>query len=118
MEPLKARVEALDRQILAGDILGAVDTFFHPDIETQEGNAEDVLHGKATKKAHLQAFFEDIAQVNGIHLHSYAVGEDVTMSEFTFDLTRTDGTCILWNEVLRRQWQDGLVISERYYTAA
>ncbi|HMB89567.1 MAG TPA: hypothetical protein VKP65_01890 [Rhodothermales bacterium] len=118
MNPLQAKVKALDQQILDGDILGAVDTFFHPDVETQEGNAEDVLHGKAAKKKHLQTFFEDIAQVNGIHLHSYAVGDDVTMSEFTFDLTRTDGIHLLWNEVLRRRWQDGLVISERYYTAS
>lgn len=115
---LKASVEALDRQILAGDILGAVETFFHPDVEAQEGNAEDVIRGKAAKIEHLKAFFAGIATVNDIALHSYAVGDDVTMSEFTFDLTRTDGSRILWNEVLRRRWLDGLVISERYYTAA
>ncbi len=40
------------------------------------------------------------------------------MSEYTFDLTKTDGTPILWNEVLRREWRDGLVINERYYTAS
>ncbi len=46
------------------------------------------------------------------------MGDNVTMSEFTFDLTQTDGIRILWNEVLRRRWQDGLVINERYYTAS
>lgn len=116
-EDLKANVEALDGQILAGDILGAVETFFHPDVETQEGNADAVTRGKAAKLEQLQAFFAGIAEVNAIARHSYAVGEGVTMSEFTFDLTRTDGSRILWNEVLRRQWQDGLVISERYYIA-
>lgn len=117
VDTLNAKVEALDRQILAGDILGAVETFFHPDVETQEGNADDLIRGKEAKIEHLKAFFAGIAKVNGITLHSYAVGDDVTMSEFTFDLVQTDGSRILWNEVLRRRWQDGLVINERYYTA-
>ncbi len=118
LETLKDKVEALDQQILAGDILGAVRTFFHPDVETQEGSADEVSRGRAEKIEKLQAFFAGIAKVNAIKLHSYAVGDDVTMSEFTFDLTQTDGTAILWHEVLRRRWQDGLVIHERYYTAS
>ena len=125
METLKAKtqtlsnsVDALDQQILAGDILGAVEAYFHPDVQTREGNSDDVTRGKSAKKEQLQAFFEGIAAVNEIRRHSFAVGDGVTMSEFTFDLTRTDGTQILWNEVLRRRWQDGLVIDERYYIAA
>jgi len=117
VETLTARVAALDRLVLAGNILEAVETFFHPDVETREGNTDDVTRGKVAKKEQLQAFFEGIEEVNAIQLHSSAVGEDVTMSEFTFDLTQTDGSRILWNEVLRRRWQDGLVISERYYIA-
>lgn len=118
IETLKHRVEALDRKILEGDILGAVDAFFHPDVVTREGNAEEYTRGKAEKRARLEAFFEGIAQVNAVELHSQAVGEGVSLSEFTFDLTRTDGSRILWNEVLRRRWKDGLVIDERYYTAS
>ncbi len=118
LETLEAKVTALDQQIVAGDIPGAVETFFHPDVETQEGSADEVSRGKAEKIAKLQAFFAGIAKVNSIQLHSYAVGDNVTMSEFTFDLTQTDGSPILWNEVLRRRWQDGLVINERYYTAS
>jgi hypothetical protein len=34
----------------------------------------------------------------------------------TFNLTTNNGP-ILWNEVLRRRWQNGKVVSERYYTA-
>ena len=63
-------------------------------------------------------FFQSIGSVNEISLHSQAIGEDVTMSEYTFDLTKTNGTPILWNEVLRREWKDGLVINERYYNTS
>ena len=74
-------------------------------------------HGLNQKIEKLKEFFQGIGSVNEIALHSQTVGDDVTMSEFTFDLTQTDGTPILWNEVLKRKWQDGLVIVERYYTA-
>ena len=45
-----------------------------------------------------------------------SIGDGITMSEWTFNLTTNNGPR-LWNEVLRRRWQNGKVISERYYTA-
>ncbi len=113
---LQDRVVALDQQVVEGKILEAVDAFFHPDVITKEGNGIET-RGLAEKREKLQTFFQGISSVNEITLHSQGVGEDVTLSEFTFDLTQTDGGHILWNEVLRRKWQDGLVIDERYYTA-
>lgn len=113
---LKEKVQALDQMILEGQILPGVDQFFHSEVQTQEGNDSPVV-GKTAHRNKLEQFFAGISAVNGIKLHSQAVGENVTMSEFTFDLTQKDGNHILWNEVLRRQWKDGLVIHERYYTA-
>lgn len=113
---LKEKVQALDQMILDGQILPVVDQYFHRDVQTQEGNDAPVV-GKAAHRQKLEHFFANIGAVNGIQLHSQAIGEDVTMSEFTFDLTQKDGNKILWNEVLRRKWQDGQVIHERYYTA-
>ena len=114
---LKERVKALDQQVLEGKILEAVDAFFHPDVSTKEGNGAET-HGLAEIQEKLQNFFQGLSSVNGITLHSQTVGDDVTMSEFTFDLTQSDGSPILWNEILRRKWKDGLVIDERYYTAS
>ncbi len=111
-----AQVKALDEMVLKGQILEAVEAFFHPDVVTLEGDGT-ITKGLATKKANLQEFFAGIGSVNGITLHSQASNGDVSMSEYTFDLTQKDGTPILWNEVLRRRWKDGLVIDERYYTA-
>lgn len=115
---ISSQVRALDQMITEGKILEAVEKFFHQDVVTQEGNATDLIEGKSAKIKHLESFFASIAAVNAIDLHSTTVGGDVSMSEFTFDLTQKDGTHILWNEVLRRRWKDGLVINERYYTAS
>ena len=54
--------------------------------------------------------------VNALTLHGQSIGDGITMSEWTFNLTTNNGP-ILWNEVLRRRWQNGKVVSERYYAA-
>ena len=113
---LTNQVTELDRLTANGKIMEALDKFYHPDVVTREGNGEE-LKGKDNHKKKLEAFFSDIESVNDITLHSYAIGDNVSLSEFTFDMVKSDGSRILWNEVLRRKWQDGLVIDERYYTA-
>lgn len=54
-----------------------------------------------------------VKAVNALTLHGQSIGDGITMSEWTFDLT-TDNGPVLWNDVLRRRWQNGKVISERY----
>jgi hypothetical protein len=112
---LKALVEDLDRMVLAGDILPAVDRYFAEAVVTQEGNAAPV-RGKAANRARIAAFMSSLRAFNGATLHSYGVGHDVTLSEYTFDLVAEDGKPLVWVEVIRRRWADGLVIDERYYT--
>ena len=116
-QTLKALIEDLDRMVLAGDILGVVDQYFADDVVTQEGNAAPV-RGKAANRARLEAFLSSLRAFNGATLHSYGVGEDVTLSEYTFDLVAEDGSPLIWNEVIRRRWVNGQVVDERYYTAS
>jgi hypothetical protein len=113
---LEALIEDFDRMVLAGDILGAVDRYFADEVVTQEGNAAPVV-GKAANRARLDAFLSSLRAFNGATRHSYGVGEDVTLSEYTFDLVTEDGAPLIWNEVIRRRWANGQVVDERYYTA-
>ena len=115
-QDLKALIEDLDRMVLAGNILGAVDRYFADDVVSQEGNAAPV-RGKAANRERLEAFLSSLRAFNGATLHSHGIGEDVTLSEYTFDLVAEDGSPLIWNEVIRRRWANGQVIDERYYTA-
>ena len=113
---IEKRVQKLDEMTAAGQILEALEEYYHPELTTREGNDDEIKSKEAHRKK-LETFFSEIEKVNRIELHSSAVGGDVSMSEFTFDMVKKDGDRILWNEILRRQWKDGLVIDERYYTA-
>lgn len=118
MATLLQNVQALDGMVVEGKILEAVEKFFATEVVTSEGNG-DPSFGKAAKIAGLKTFFSEIAAVTSIKVHTQGVDNErlVTLSEFTFDLQKTDGSRILWNEVLRRKWNGDQVIDERYYTA-
>lgn len=107
----------LNALIQKGEMIAATQQFYADDCTYQEGNQPPRAGGKAAHVEYLTNFFKTVTSVNRITLHAQAVGANVTLSEWTFDLATTNGP-ILWNEVLRRQWKDGKVISERFYTSA
>jgi len=117
MEDLKTLETKLNALIAKGEMVDATEQFYAGDCEYQEGNKPPRTGGKAGHKDYLSAFFKTVKKVNALKLHSQLVGEGVTMSEWTFDLDTANGP-ILWNEVLRRHWVNGKVVSERFYTAS
>jgi hypothetical protein len=108
--------EALDKQIEAGEILEAFEAYFHPKVVTHH-SPTDRSTSKTEKRNRLKSFLSRISNINTIKLHSSASNGNISLSEFTFEFTHTNGTKTVWNEVIRRVWQDDLVIDEKYYVA-
>lgn len=105
----------LDAMTGEGKILEALEKFYAEGCTFQEGQDTPRV-GRAAQHAHLSGFFATLKAFNGATLHGSGVGEGLTLSEWTFDMEGPDGP-ILWNEILVRRWADGLVVSERFYTA-
>ncbi|MFW2478246.1 MAG: hypothetical protein ACN4EP_15100 [Sediminibacterium sp.] len=106
----------LDALVSKGDMIAAVSQFFAENAVTTDHDGTVI----STKKGHLakmETFLGSIAKVNGIAFHHSAVGDDVSMSEFTFDFDMKDGSKILWHEILRRVWKDGKIVDEQYFKA-
>lgn len=106
----------LNQMTQAGKILDALEKFYDTDCTFQEGN-QPPRRGRKAQHDHLSAFFKTLKAFNGATLRAQGVGDGVTLTEWTFDMTGPDGP-ILWNEILVRRWRHGKVISERFYTAA
>jgi hypothetical protein len=115
MNNLETLDTRMNEMIRAGKILEALDEFYADDAQFQEGNTPPRI-GKRNHREFLVGFLGSLKAFNGATLHSQAIGTNVTLTEWTFDLVGPHGP-ILWNEVLRRTWRDGKVVSERYYTA-
>jgi len=106
-------VEALDAQIIKGDILGAFEQFAADNCVTLS-NAKDMTQSKAQKLEILNWFFQNIATVNRIERPAFQVAGDVTDSQFVFDFTNRQGENLVFNEVIRRVWKDGKMVEEQY----
>ena len=116
MNQLKSIDDQLNEMTRQGKILDALEKFYAPDATFQEGN-QPARVGRAAQHKHLSAFFATLKAFKGATLHAQGVGENVTITEWTFDMVGPNGP-IVWNEILRRQWKDGKVVSERFYTAS
>jgi len=106
----------LNEQTAKGEILEALARFYAEDCTFEEGDGSR-RESRAAQHEHLAGFFATLKGFNGATLHGQAVGRDLSISEWTFDMTRADGAPIVWNEVLVRRWRDGRVVSERFYQA-
>ena len=115
MHDLKQVDDQLNEMTSAGQILEALERFYAKDCTFQEGNKQPMV-GRQAHHDHLTEFFATLKEFKGATLHSQGVGENATLTEWTFDMVGPDGPMV-WNEILRRQWRDGKVVSERYYTA-
>jgi len=104
----------LDALISKGDILTAVRSYFADNVVTIDHDGT-VVKGKPGHIAKMEGFLGAIAKVNGITHHASAVNGTISFSEFTFDFDMKDGSKILWHEILRREWDNGRVVSEQYF---
>ena len=108
--------DKVNQLTLQGKILEALDQFYSDGCTFQEGN-EAPIEGKTTQRDRLSEMFASLERFNGATLHGQTIGDGITMTEWTFDMTGGNGEAILWNEVLVRRWQDGEIVSERFYQA-
>ena len=109
----EAALNALCRD---GKMFDMLDRYYADDCVFQEADGS-VRTGRAAQTSHLKAFFATLKQFNGATLHAAAVGPEIGMGEWTFDMTGADGRPIIWNEILVRRWRNGKVASERFYRA-
>ncbi|MCC6462410.1 MAG: hypothetical protein IT260_18225 [Saprospiraceae bacterium] len=110
---LEQLVEAMDAQILNGNIVGAFETFA-ADTCTTKSNPQDLTHTKEQKVQVLRWFFDNIASINRIERPAVQLNGNVTDSQFVFDFTNRQGQPLVYREVIRRTWADGKVVEEQY----
>ncbi len=110
---LNQLVEAIDAQVLSGDIIGAFNQFAADDCVTHSG-PHDITHSKAQKMEGLRWFFANVARTNRIERQAVKVGKNATDSQFIFDFTDHQGNSLVYSEVIRRTWAKDRMVEEQY----
>ncbi len=115
---INEQVKAFDAMTAKGEILEALAEFYDAACTFTEVNTGDSRASRQAQHDHLSAFFSTLKGFNSAILHSSAASGDVSLSEWTFDMTAGDGTPVVWNEVLIRHWKNGKVVEEKFYNAS
>lgn len=110
---LEAAVNDLTMQ---GKIIESIDQHYADNCVFTESDGS-TRQSRQAEREHLVKFFDSLKSFDGAKLHGQSVGDDVSMSEWTFNMTGGDGNKIVWNEVLVRRWDDGKIVAEKYYTS-
>ncbi len=113
-----ANVEALEKQlnamILAGKAMEAFEQFYADDVVMQE-NDDAPYVGKAFNREREAKFFASIDEVHQFTLDASAAGDDVSLSEWTSDITYKGGSRAKASQAAVRRWRGGKIVHERFY---
>lgn len=106
----------LNRRILAGEALDAFEDYYADECVMQEGGDEPFV-GKALNRQREKDFFASVTEVREISVGDVAVGDDVTMSTWHFDVTIEGVGPVAFDQVAVRWWKDGQIVKERFFKA-
>lgn len=117
MGSLLCNVSDLNDMILQGKSLEAFEQFYHSDVVMQENNNPATI-GKEANRLREIAFFNAVTEFRTTKVLKVALGENnTTMVEWQLDYTHKEyGDCNI-TQVAVQQWQDGLIINEKFYYA-
>lgn len=114
MQTLQKSVNALNQQILNGDILGAFDRFYADEVVMQENDNEPTV-GKAACRVNEEAFVGNITAFRGAQIKNVIVSDDITVTEWHFDFDHALWGKRDYDQVAVQRWRDGQIISEKFY---
>ena len=113
-QALSTLVSEKNEMVKKGQIVEATDRFFAPMAQTLDFDGTSTSN-KDQMLEKMKQFAGSIGSVNGIEQHHSSLSGNVSFSEFTFDFVMKDGSHILWHEIIRSVWENGLIVEEQYF---
>lgn len=114
MQTLQQSVNALNQQILAGNILDAFDRFCAEEVVMQENENKPTV-GKAACRLNEEAFVGNITAFRSAQVKNVIVSDDITVTEWHFDFDHALWGKRDYDQVAVQRWRDGQVINKTFY---
>ena len=107
---------AKNEMIKKGQIVEASEKYFASNVKTIDFDGT-IVNGKEAELDKMRGFVGAITKVNGITLHYASLTGNISFAEITVDFDMKDGSKILWHEIIRSIWENGLIVEEQYFKA-
>jgi predicted DNA-binding protein YlxM (UPF0122 family) len=111
---IKEKIEDLIKLMLSGKQMDAFEKYYHEDVVMQENSKPPMVGKSANRERELQGM-QMIEAFHGAQVNAVAVGDNVTMVEWEFDVTYKGAPRMKMCQVAVQRWKDGQIIQERFY---
>jgi ketosteroid isomerase-like protein len=111
---LAALDQRVNEAILAGKAMDAFEELYADDVVMQDNTSEPWV-GKAFNREREIQFFSSIETLHELKLVSSVVGDDISYSEWIYDLTFKGAVHARLEQVAVRRWKNGKIVNERFY---
>ncbi|HET9986432.1 MAG TPA: nuclear transport factor 2 family protein [Longimicrobiales bacterium] len=111
--PSKERVERMIATVEGGDIAGALEEFYAPDVEMRDNKAAPMV-GRAENLERERDFFGSI-RVNEHRAVRYVVSGDDVAIDWVLDFTTSEGARYRMEQVAFQRWEGDRIARERFY---
>lgn len=111
---LKEKIEDMNKMILSGQNMEAFEKYYHNDVVMQENN-NTPTQGKSANRDREKQAINMVEQFHGAEVKSVAIGDNLTVVEWSFDMTYKGGHRAKMDQVAIQKWKDGQIIHERFY---
>ena len=109
--------QELQQMIGQGQMMEALDKFYHDDVTVTEVANGEVRHGKEAQRKAIEGWQGMVKEIHGGGCDSICSDEEngVTTAETWVDVTFREGGRMKMSEVAVRKWQDDQIIDEKFY---
>jgi hypothetical protein len=114
MQPIKERLNHLNKLILEGKALEGFDLYYDDNVVMQENETPPVV-GKHSNRQREIDFFNSITEFRGASVSDIVVGENISYSKWQFDYTHKDWGVRKYTQVSIQHWKDGKIIKEQFF---
>lgn len=114
METIKKKLTELNQLVLEGKALDAFDKYYHPEVVMQENENQPTV-GKSENRKREEEFFKSIVEFKEAKPLKITIGNDVSMVEWYYNYIHQDWGVRNYTQVSVQEWQDGLIIREKFY---
>lgn len=111
---LKPLVDGLVNMLLAGQVMEAFEKYYHPDVVMQEKDDVPTI-GKDANREREKNFLGNMQDFRRLSHIATTYGDNKTMVEWYYDFTHAQWGVCRFFQVSVQEWQDGLIIKEKFY---
>lgn len=116
MNTISEKVHELNKMIIRGELLEALDKFYADDVVMQENDLEPT-NGKWANREREKEFLENVTEFRSAKSLKVSIGSDISMVEWHFDYTHKEWGVRDYRQVSVQEWKEGKIIREKFYYA-